>query len=323
MKKPSKKSFGLFLLIFILLLQILPYAIPLQKAENKNSSPYPEAEFLEVQGIHLHYRVKAPKTLPAGKILLIHGLFEGTHIWDKTIETLLAQDYLVVLVDLPGFGYSTRKTGLKHDQIHRSQLLWKLLTAVDEGIELDYGQKIGRNPWILVGHSMGGACAGAMSSTNPKRVEKLVLVNAALFDNSPQWLKPLLNYPPLRRWVAVAADYVVLKPKFIRNFLHKAYGEVPLEEQWRPYMKALSVPGTGLAFADIVATSENIDPKKIPKNAFPIVGIWGEKDTWTSAEKTKESLPQMETFILKEAYHDPTETHPEAFNLLLIEALQK
>lgn len=323
MKKILKRIFLILLLLIVCLFTFVPYLIPLQTAPESILSPYDNAHFSEIQTLRLHYRIWTPNQAPVGHVLLVHGLFESTAIWEQTASELAAHNYLVVAVDLPGFGYSSRQTGFQHTQNNRSQLLWQLLDQITVKSSSKPDSTNQSPTWTLVGHSMGGACVAAMAANNPDQVEQLVLVNAALFENAPSFVKPALQYPPLKRWVAVIAEYFILQPRFVKNFLTDAYGQAPTQNQLAQYLATLSLPGSGPAFADIVASSANIPTIDIPTNRFPIVGIWGAKDSWTSLTKTKLALPTMTELLIDDAYHSPTETHAKQFNRLLLDCLSQ
>ena len=147
---------------------LLPYAISVSKEDPfVRILPYPDSHVTEVEGVMVHYRLGVAET-SRGKILLIHGLGGSTSSFDTVIGPLVDAGYLVVAVDLPGFGYSGRPEGFDHSQMHRAALVWQLLDELE--------RTAGTDPWIILGHSMGGGTAVAMACQRPGSTRSVVLV---------------------------------------------------------------------------------------------------------------------------------------------------
>ena len=86
-----------------LLLAAIVLALKL-RAERRHP---PIGEFLERDGVRLHYLQRGPIDGPV--VVLLHG--NGTLIQDFMLSgllDLLARRYRVICFDRPGFGYSTR-----------------------------------------------------------------------------------------------------------------------------------------------------------------------------------------------------------------------
>ncbi|MFL5681026.1 MAG: alpha/beta fold hydrolase [Chloroflexota bacterium] len=96
-------------------------------------------------------------------IVLVHGL-AASGLWWRPVLPALAARHRVLVVDLAGFGASSR-------QAFRLDLAADLLAAWLESIGVDRAS--------FVGHSMGGFVAADLASRHPALVERLVLVDAA------------------------------------------------------------------------------------------------------------------------------------------------
>lgn len=97
-------------------------------------------------------------------IVMIHG-FRGTHHGlAKIVEAL--PEYHIIVPDLPGFGDSMPLTGQTHSLENYLQFLDEFITALNL-----------KQPPILLGHSFGSIVAGHFAAANPKRLEKLILIN--------------------------------------------------------------------------------------------------------------------------------------------------
>lgn len=99
-------------------------------------------------------------------LVLIHGLGTAASTdWDKTIAALKNQ-YHIITLDLPGFGRSDK--GNKNYTPTKYAALIRYITS-----------RYSKQPFHLVGHSMGGAIALRYASKYPEDVRSLTLVDVA------------------------------------------------------------------------------------------------------------------------------------------------
>ena len=90
-----------------------------------------------------------------------------------------ARDHRVVAMDLPGFGYSEMPDARHLDRVLRRAGSSELLDAL--GIEAA----------AVVGNSMGGFVGAEMAIRSPERVQRLVVVSAAIFWQDYRRAQPL------------------------------------------------------------------------------------------------------------------------------------
>ncbi|MGC6386122.1 esterase [Ewingella sp. S1.OA.A_B6] len=117
----------------------------------------------------LHYRLQESatpetETLP---VLLIHGLF-GTLDNLGVLARDLKQQHSLLQVDMRNHGQSGRS-----DEMSYAAMAQDLLETMDDA----HFQKA-----IVIGHSMGGKAAMAMTALAPERVAKLVVIDVAPVD---------------------------------------------------------------------------------------------------------------------------------------------
>ena len=98
-------------------------------------------------------------------VVIVHGLGSTAQQWLPTAR-LLARNFRVTLVDLPGHGLSPMPDPFSLD---------RAVAALDRTLE-----EAADRPVILVGHSLGGLVAAAEALDHPERVRGLVLVETAL-----------------------------------------------------------------------------------------------------------------------------------------------
>lgn len=114
----------------------------------------------------LHYRLQHPTTTEreALPVLLIHGLFGTLDNLGILARDLKAQ-HSVLQVDLRNHGQSSRS----HDMSY-SAIAQDLLETLDD---------IGFEKVLVIGHSMGGKAAMALSALAADRIEKLIAIDIA------------------------------------------------------------------------------------------------------------------------------------------------
>lgn len=318
-KRPWIKVLVIVLCICFVV-SIAPYLIPVTIAKSITTAPFSESAFLETQGVSLHYRVWQPaEGAYQGKVLLVHGLGGSTFCWRENIDALVAAGYLVLAVDLPGFGYSDRSRGQDHSQANRSLLLWSLLDNTDSAMQ---GDRKSDN-WNLVGHSMGGGTVAQMALSNPERTQSVVFVDGAVLTGGRS-LGALLNYPPAQRWIEVLARNVFFSRDQFAKFLSTAYGRAPSEAEIDGYLNPLLLDGSEGTLVDLTRSASTMEAVTLKTLSVPVYAIWGEEDTWVPLEEAyllQAALPSMQLMIVPGAGHCPMETHSASFNQFLAQAL--
>ncbi|MFA6123737.1 alpha/beta fold hydrolase [Sphingomonas sp.] len=115
-------------------------------------------------------------------ILLLHGFPESHRTWRHVIPQLSA-DHFVIAPDQRGFARSSKPANLS--DYTPDKMVADLLALADH---------FGLTTFTLVGHDWGGAVAWMAALQNPKRITRLVIVNAphpfvfqrTLFDDMAQ-----------------------------------------------------------------------------------------------------------------------------------------
>lgn len=126
----------------------------------------PSDGFVQANGLQLHYLEWGSASNPP--LLLLHGFGNEAHIWDRFAPTV-SERYHVFALDSRGHGDSDH-AGEYGDELNASDTI-----AVCEALGL---QKLS-----LVGFSMGGGNAIILTSRQPERVERLVIVDRGPVSN--------------------------------------------------------------------------------------------------------------------------------------------
>lgn len=109
-------------------------------------------------------------------VVLVHGAWQASYVWDQTEADLKAAGYTVTVVKLAGHGDDTTPA---------YQVSFKAyIDEVKKAINI-YDQ-----PVILIGHSLGGAVITQTAAEVPQKIKKLVYVAGFI----PQSGKSVLDY---------------------------------------------------------------------------------------------------------------------------------
>lgn len=164
---------------------------------------YARGKMIELDGLQTHYIEKGE-----GKpVILIHGFYFDTHMWDHNIDAL-AKKYKVYALDLWGFGYSTREPLDYGYPLYARQL------------EL-FMDALGISKATLIGQSMGGGTIIKFCVDHGGRVEKMVLVDPAILPNKLPPLGKIANLPVVGEIILGMKSnfmhYFTLRSTFIYN----------------------------------------------------------------------------------------------------------
>jgi pimeloyl-ACP methyl ester carboxylesterase len=131
-------------------------------ARNAEKDNPPAGQFLEVDGVRLHYVERGSGT----PLVLLHG--NGSMIQDfdsSGLIDLAASNYRVIVIDRPGFGHSDRPRNVIWTPAAQAELVNGAL------------RKLGVSNAIVLGHSWGASVAIALALKFPKLVQGLVLAS--------------------------------------------------------------------------------------------------------------------------------------------------
>lgn len=179
-------------------------------------------------GIEIHVRNKRPASMtqfrPDRTIVIIHGAtFSSGSLYDvpfngmSFLDFLAAAGYDVHALDVRGYGQSSRPSEMESPADDSAPVIGTDTGVDDLGVVVDHVRALrGLERVCVFGMSWGGTVAGAYTSRNADKVEKLALL-------APQWLSdkpvpidtggPLSAYRlvPVReskaRWLSTAPEY--------------------------------------------------------------------------------------------------------------------
>jgi pimeloyl-ACP methyl ester carboxylesterase len=260
-------------------------------------------------------RVKKMKisTLIAGPrdaqpLVLLHGLGASKASW-LPIVPQLAEHYRVMVVDLPGFGASSKPRG-RYDAKWFATQMFGFLDAA------------GYESAFIAGNSMGGRIAQEMAMMSPDRVDAIAcLCPATAFSHRPVlWATRLLR-PELGSAVAVMPRNQVvatLRSLFAKpSRVHSSWYEAAVDE----FMLTWRSPRARMAFFAAARHLYLEEPNgeqgfwsRLSLMCTPAFYIYGRRDTIIThhfGKKVGRFLPSASVEIWDDCGHVPQIEHSE------------
>ena len=244
-------------------------------------------EKIAIDGLEINYKVAGQ-----GEPLLIwHGWGGSSDSWQK-VQEILARNFQVISLDLPGFGKSSNPP---HP--------WK--TGDYLVILLKLAEKLSLESFYLAGHSFGGGLAAKFSAENPQKVKALVRTGAAIFRSKKRlnWRQRTASF--LAK-IGSAFEKIPLIGKSLyplaRRFLYRFAGV-------HDYNRASGVMKE--TFKNII--SEDLS-SYLPQIKAPTLILWGKEDRSTPLEDAfamQKIISGSQLKVIGKANHSPHLTQPE------------
>jgi len=174
-------------------------------ASGKIAQDIMRGEFVDLGGVRLYCYAFGSRGA-GDPIVLVHGAFTSSHIWQDLLPRL-PQGHRVLVLDLLGHGRSDPPNAASMTVAGHAARLALLLNVM--GVERA----------SLVGHGMGAAVCALVAATHPHRVAHLALINPTLLARDAgdagvtgrfkrlAWLVPLWR---------------LLSPQWLASALHAA-----------------------------------------------------------------------------------------------------
>ena len=268
----------------------------------------PEGNFINVEGINLHYYSKG-KGQP---IVFLHGGILSGNDYKDVMNLAANRGYHAISFDRPGYGYSERPEGMEVTPITQATLLHNALKTL--GVD---------RPIILVGHSWSGTMTLSYAVQYPNEVAGVVLLGAAMYKEG----YPAENGDALSKIITIPVLGDTILNTLLKTPLGKAMAKSMVEETFAPEMTPAGYieetyalgfrPGQLKANReDVLAfpkTSEKLSPQY--KNIkTPAVIIVGQKDPFgmiDQARRLQQELVNSKLQIIPEIGHMIPQLHPQ------------
>ena len=244
----------------------------------------------------------------ADAVVLVHGLGKmAARDWSRLIPAL-AERYHVLAIDLPGFGYSDK--GNHH---YSPDNFARVLDAV-------LGNRVAK-PFTLIGHSMGGSVVLAYIAAYPKRVSRLVLVDAAGVLHRSVYSE-FLARAAAQRAIGVDSPWFdsLVRAIQYRTENWPVRGELVLENAAVRQRVLRGDPNAISAFAMV----EHDFSQSLRAISAPTLVIWGADDAIAplrTGQALASAIPRARLVVLEGAGHAPMLQVPDRFNPIVLDEL--
>ena len=243
-------------------------------------------------------------------VVFVHGLGSNWQAWLENIPHVAAE-HRVVAVDLPGFGFSE----MPREKIS-IEVYARSVAAVME--------QAGIEAATIVGNSMGGFVGAEMAIALPERVERLVLVSAAVFWNEQWRARPLVLLDRVARayGARLAAQWEFAWPRDRLRLPALAWAgvrhprKIPLDLAYE-IMRGSGADG----FSDALGALWDYKLREhLPEIEAPTLIVWGSHDPLVRLQHAFELerlIEHSRVIVFPDTGHEAMFERPARFNALL------
>lgn len=254
-----------------------------------------EPRFETLAGLRVRY-VRAGS---GPTVVLIHGLASSIYTWHEVLPSL-AREHDVVALDLPGFGGSDLPLPLRAELFPR--------------VVLGLLDRLGIAKASFVGNSLGGAVSVTVAASQPERVLRLVLIDAAGFNLSPEgrpWLLRVSAGP-----AGAGLERLPFRRSLVRLGLKQVFYQDSLvtAERLDEYLAPLQRPGAMAAVRSLLSDGGFPSPEAFERLAAgvtaPTLVVWGAQDAWipaAHADRFVAAIQGAKKVVLEGCGHMPQE----------------
>lgn len=272
---------------------------PVQELKDKYCDK--DSKFITIKGLDVHYKDQGEGPV----ILMMHGIVSSLFTWDGWYNEL--KDYFrIIRLDLPGFGI----TGPKEDNDYLAESTNLFL---DELLD-----KLNVETCFIAGNSMGGFYGWNYTIHNPKRVDKLIILDTIAYKQSLPYIFVLGNLPGSKFLV----EKIVLPRFFIEDSVRRLYADnsritkLVNDRYWELALREGNRGAIMQAFHNIKELTEKPEIGDRVKNIKrPVLMVWGKQDVWSRWKETldrwKKDIPHAELILYDNCGHMPMEEIPE------------
>lgn len=276
----------------------------------------PDSEFIDIEGTQAHVvqsglcRQRMSKNAvkdeirfgiePRPVVVLLHGTSASLHTWQGWAEQL-DQDYCVIRMDLPGFGL----TGPFADEAksyHSDNYADFVIQVLD---------KLHVPKASLVGNSLGGKVAWLTAVNYPKRVDKLVLIDASGYPATPKHVPigfKLAQYPKLDPLIKRVLPRSVVQKSLLSVYADDTKVTDTLVDRY--YQLTLRAGNRGALGRRMREFDSPNQPDLIQTITAPTLILWGEQDDLIpleNGERFHQAIQNSQFVTFPELGHVPQE----------------
>jgi pimeloyl-ACP methyl ester carboxylesterase len=305
------RSLGIALGALTGILLVGPFLIPIPPLENTvppETLADPDGQFIGINGLKVHYKTKG-----SGKqaIILLHGFGASVFSWREVIGPL-SEIGRVVAYDRPAFGLTQRPIPgeWQGESSYTPQAQVDLLFGLMD--------QLGIKQAILIGNSAGGSVAMNAALQNPQRVQALVLVDPAVYENNamPAFVRPILETPQMDRLgILLSRSIATRGMDILTSAWHDQAKLTPFIIE--NYRKPLLADHWDAALWQLTCAAQTSHlPERLAEFRLPILVVTGDDDRIVPTANTVRlagELPEAQLLVFEGCGHVPQEECPQAF----------
>ncbi len=266
----------------------------------------PSGEFIEIDGLRLHYRILGEDGPP---VIAIHGASGNILDWIVGPAPAIAANHRLLLIDRPGLGYSDRAPVDGANPAVQAALMRRAAEALGFGTA------------TVIGHSYGGTVALAWALDAPDQVSGLMLLAAPshVWPAPPSLQNRLVATPVLGHLITQIAASTVPQ-SYIDTAAASVFAPQTPPSDYASRIEAHLIlrPAAQRANATDIATLKPHIAAMVPRYdglSMPIEMLHGDADTTVSlsihSQAMAQRLPHARLTILDGIGHMPHHARPD------------
>ena len=316
-KRRLLRRLSITLLVLLVILLVGPFLVPVPPAPGTVPAKQLadlDGHFVQINGLNVYYKMMG-QGQPV--FILLHGFGASLFSWHAVMEPL-SHYGTVIAYDRPAFGLTDRPLQWVGQNPYSPEGNIALLLGL-----MDH---FGVQKAILVGNSAGGTFSMQFALQYPQKVQALILVDPAVYENgAPAWVNILGKTPEMQH----------LGPLFVRSIqksgldlIRTAWHDPSKITQatWDGYTKPLKVDNWDRALWNFTMASHDTGLlQHLQDFKLPILVLTGADDRIVPTADTVRLagvLPGAKLVIITGAGHVPHEEQPAAF-MQAVEAFLK
>jgi len=249
-------------------------------------------------------------------LLLIHGWGMHGGMWGGVAERL-AEHFRVLVVDLPGHGYSAVSSEWR--VVSGKQIPHLPLTTYHSPLDNIVDQLSAQfdEPLSVCGWSLGGQIALRWALRHPQQISRLTLVaSTPCFVRRPGWEYGMAQKTLAEFAAALRQDYALTLRRFLALQVRGSERERELLAALRGALMSRGEPDLGALQAGLEILRDCDLRGELPGIRQPALVVCGERDTLTppqAAHYLAAQLPDARLAMIEGAAHAPFLSHPDEF----------
>jgi abhydrolase domain-containing protein 6 len=263
-----------FIIIVLLYVGLIVYAYLPYPASAPETFAGKNSHFIKLDGKTIHYTAQGSG--PA--LVLVHGFGGSTDAWKK-LTSLLAPQYTVYALDLPGFGLSDKPADASYSMPAQADTVCALIKA------------LGLEETVLIGHSMGGVIVADINTKLPDRIKGLIMIEPGFYYTPPAFLQKLF-FPFDRAMAKMFYSRMGREKSFVGSYYDTS---LVTPEMIDELLIARHTPGAVEAMQSMSSEPEAYKTNEDIAAAVtcPSLMVWGERGEKTRTREIEDSQRLM------------------------------